>query len=118
MQSISGRGVKYCPAPDFLSAAFFSLFHAVRRAGNSAAHEIKGTHADALEALKFARQLGVWFHRTYGRQPRFKAGPFVPPPEPADATATLREEIETPPCRSPGRAASPGRSSGRRGCGC
>jgi hypothetical protein len=24
MQSISGRGVKYCPAPDFFSAAFFS----------------------------------------------------------------------------------------------
>jgi hypothetical protein len=24
MQSISGRGVKYWPAPDFLSAAFFS----------------------------------------------------------------------------------------------
>ena len=24
MQSIRGRGVKYCPAPDFLSSAFFS----------------------------------------------------------------------------------------------
>ena len=44
-------------------------------------------------ALKFARQLGIWFHRTYGKQPRFKAGPFVPPPEPVDATAALTEEI-------------------------
>ena len=24
MQSINGRGVKYCPAPDFFSLAFFS----------------------------------------------------------------------------------------------
>jgi type I restriction enzyme R subunit len=69
------------------------LLHALRKAGNSAVHEVKGTHADALEALKFARQLGVWFHRTYGKQPRFKAGPFVPPREPVDATAALKEEI-------------------------
>ena len=45
-------------------------------------------------ALKFARQLGIWFHRTYGKQPDFKPGPFVPPAEPVDATAPLREEIE------------------------
>jgi type I restriction enzyme R subunit len=69
------------------------LFHAVRRAGNSAAHDVKGTHADALEALKFARQLAVWFHRTYAKKPAFKAGPFVPPPEPVDATVALRAEI-------------------------
>jgi type I restriction enzyme R subunit len=69
------------------------LFHALRKAGNSAAHEAKGTHSEALEALKFARQLGIWFHRTYGKQPRFKAGPFVPPPEPLDPTAALAEEI-------------------------
>jgi type I restriction enzyme, R subunit len=70
------------------------LFHALRKLGNIAAHETKGSHSDALSALKFARQLGVWFHRTYGKQPNFKAGAFVPPPEPVDATARLKEEIE------------------------
>jgi type I restriction enzyme R subunit len=71
------------------------VFHALRKAGNRAAHEAKGNHTDALSALKFARQLGIWFHRTYGKQADFKPGPFLPPPEPVDATAPLRDEIET-----------------------
>jgi type I restriction enzyme R subunit len=70
------------------------VFHALRKAGNKAAHETTGNHSDALLALKFARQLGIWFHRTYGKKPDFKPGPFVPPAEPIDATAPLREEIE------------------------
>ena len=71
------------------------VFHALRKAGNRAAHEGRGSHSDALSALKFARQLGIWFHRTYGKQADFKPGPFIPPPEPVDATAPLREEIES-----------------------
>jgi type I restriction enzyme, R subunit len=71
------------------------VFHTLRKAGNSAAHEAKGSHSDALAALKLARQLGVWLHRTYGKQSGFKAGPFIPPPEPVDATAALTEEIES-----------------------
>src|SRR5438132_13503853 len=71
------------------------VFHALRKAGNRAAHEARGNHTDALSALKFARQLGIWFHRTYGKQADFKPGPFIPPPEPIDATAPLREEIES-----------------------
>jgi type I restriction enzyme, R subunit len=70
------------------------VFHALRKAGNRATHETKGSHSDALSALKFARQLGIWFHRTYGKEPDFKPTPFVPPPEPVDATAALKEEIE------------------------
>src|SRR6266851_4374242 len=71
------------------------VFHAIRKAGNKAAHETTGNHTDALSALKFARQLGIWFHRTYGKKPDFKPGPFVPPPAPVDATAALREEIDS-----------------------
>ncbi|HWK35168.1 type I restriction-modification system endonuclease [Sphingomonas sp.] len=70
------------------------IFHALRKAGNTAVHEVKGNHATALTALKFAWSLGIWFHRTYGRDAAFSAGAFVPPPEPVDATAALREEIE------------------------
>jgi len=43
--------------------------------------------------LKFARQLGLWFHRTYGREPNFNPGPFIPPSEPVDATLSLKDEI-------------------------
>lgn len=70
------------------------IFHALRKAGNTAVHELKGNHATALTALKLAWSLGIWFHRTYGRDAAFSAGAFVPPPEPVDATAALREEIE------------------------
>ncbi len=70
------------------------IFHALRKLGNVAVHEARGSHDNALTALKFARSLGVWFHRTYGRQPNFSHGAFIPPPEPVDATAQLREEIE------------------------
>ena len=69
------------------------LFHAIRKLGNVAVHDTKGGHADALASLKFARQLGIWFHRTYGRKPNFNPGAFVPPPEPVDATAALKAEI-------------------------
>jgi type I restriction enzyme R subunit len=70
------------------------LFHALRKAGNVAVHEIKGSHANALTALKLARSLGIWFHRTYASQPSFNPGAFVPPPEPVDATLALTQEIE------------------------
>lgn len=70
------------------------VFHQLRKLGNAAAHEQRGGHSEALTGLKLARQLGIWFHRTYGKQADFKAGAFVPPPEPVDATAALKAEIE------------------------
>src|SRR4051812_41571797 len=77
-----------------LSREVADIFHRLRKLGNVATHEIKGTHADALSGLKLARALGVWFHRTYAKEPTFKPGPFVPPPEPTDATAALKNEID------------------------
>jgi type I restriction enzyme R subunit len=38
------------------------VFHALRKAGNKAAHEARGNHAEALSALKFTRQLGIRDH--------------------------------------------------------
>ena len=70
------------------------VFHQLRKLGNVAAHEVRGSYSEALTGLKLARQLGIWFHRTYGKQPGFKPGAFVPPPEPVDATAALKAEIE------------------------
>lgn len=71
------------------------VFHALRKTGNAAVHDVRGGHAEALTALKFARSLGIWFHRTYGGQPNFNPGAFIPPPEPVDATVSLRQEIDT-----------------------
>ncbi len=69
------------------------LFHQLRMAGNRAAHAQTVDHGEALSTLKIARQLGIWFERTFG-DTRFSAGAFVPPPDPAAATTALHEELE------------------------
>ncbi len=69
------------------------LFHDLRRVGNEAVHQHRGDHVTALAGLKVARQLAVWFHRTFGDR-NFRAGPFEPPRPPLDLTATLRDELE------------------------
>jgi len=68
------------------------LFHQLRIDGNAAAHRREGDHAKALTCLKMARQLGIWFYRTFD-DARFKAGPFQPPRPPIDATAELSAEL-------------------------
>ncbi len=69
------------------------LFHAIRRAGNEATHEDRGDHATALTCLKLARQLAVWFHRTFADR-SYRAGPFVPPARPPDAAGALQAELD------------------------
>ena len=44
------------------------LFHHLRAVGNRATHQNEGNHAQALTALKVGRELGIWFHRTFGAQ--------------------------------------------------
>jgi type I restriction enzyme, R subunit len=69
------------------------IFHQIRIVGNRATHGQGGTHAEALTTLKLARELGIWFYRTFS-DPRFSAGPFVPPPDPSAATKALLDELE------------------------
>jgi type I restriction enzyme, R subunit len=69
------------------------LFHQLRIAGNRATHTHVGDHAEALSTLKIARELGIWFHRTFADK-KFSAGAFVPPPDPAATTKALQEELD------------------------
>jgi len=41
-----------------------------------------------------ARKLAVWFHKSFGGDKSFKAGPFLPPPDPRDTERELRTELE------------------------
>lgn len=68
------------------------LFHALRVSGNRAAHEHSGDHASALTSLKVARQLAIWFVRTF-YDPALAAGPFLPPQKPIDASVDLEAEL-------------------------
>jgi type I restriction enzyme R subunit len=70
-----------------------NLFHGLRQVGNAATHEIQGTHAEALYQLRMARELGVWFHRTFANS-SFKPGPFVPPADPRAESKALATELQ------------------------
>ncbi|MBX5191090.1 type I restriction-modification system endonuclease [Rhizobium sp. NZLR3b] len=70
------------------------IFHAVRKAGNEANHGFGGSSAEALSALKFCRALGIWYRRTYGRDPNFKPGPFVPPRPSQELDQATQSELD------------------------
>jgi len=70
------------------------LFHDLRRKGNSATHDGAGSRREALHQLRMARTLAVWFHRSLGNQPTFKAGAFVPPPDPSEEDRLLKTELD------------------------
>ena len=69
------------------------MLHDIRRVGNIATHDNAGTHATALTALKFARLLAIWLHRSFVNA-GFKAGPFIPPQRPPDPTVALQAELD------------------------
>lgn len=85
LRSLKARGIIPRDVADY--------FYHLKRAGNAALHENSGSAGEALHGLKIARALGIWYHKSYAGNPGFKAGPFVPPAPPADATDRLREEI-------------------------
>ncbi|MFN7146648.1 MAG: type I restriction-modification system endonuclease, partial [Myxococcota bacterium] len=86
VQRLAARGA--------LSSVVVQMFDGIRLSGNRAVHEGAGDHADALHQLKMARELAVWFQRSFGNNRKFDPGPFVPPAQPAREDAALREEIE------------------------
>ena len=71
-----------------------TLFHDLRRMSNVAVHEAKADHREALHQLRMARELAVWFQRSFGNSRKFDPGPFVPPSEPKKAETALHEELQ------------------------
>jgi len=71
----------------------YQMFSEVRRTGNAASHSLSGDHRTALASLKLARQIGLWFHRTF-KDADYQSGPFIPPPSPRNESEELRLEME------------------------
>jgi len=71
------------------------MFHLLRTRGNDAAHQIDHHigYKEGLEALKVAREVALWFHRSFGDNPDFKPGPFIYPDDPSQKLATLQQQI-------------------------
>lgn len=84
------RRLESCSA---ISGDTLDLFHELRKAGNRATHSLAGDQRTTLANLRYARRLGIWFHRSYGQQSNFKPGPFIPPADPVNETAALREAL-------------------------
>ncbi|MEY5099869.1 MAG: type restriction-modification system endonuclease [Pseudomonadota bacterium] len=71
------------------------MFHLLRQRGNEAAHQVDHRigYREGMEALKVAREVALWFHRSFGTAPDFKPGPFVLPDDPSQKLATLQQQI-------------------------
>lgn len=71
------------------------LFHTLRIEGNRATHQFRTRHREAMDGLKLARELAIWFHRSFSKVGAgFKPGPFVPPADPSAQLRQLHTDIE------------------------
>lgn len=69
-------------------------FHALRKLGNSAAHDITSSnHRDALKALQIGHALSLWFHGTFGGEKAnsLKQVAFIKPVDPSEKVRQLEE---------------------------
>jgi type I restriction enzyme R subunit len=72
-----------------------SLFHTLRIEGNKATHQFQTRHREAMDGLKVARSLAIWYHQSVGKQgTAFKPGPFAPPQDPSTQLRDLQTQIE------------------------
>ncbi|MGK9066287.1 type I restriction-modification system endonuclease [Stutzerimonas chloritidismutans] len=72
-----------------------NLFHTLRIEGNKATHQFHTQHREALDGLKVARELCIWYHKALGKAgSNFKAGPFVIPSDPSAPLRDLQSQIE------------------------
>lgn len=72
-----------------------NLFHTLRIEGNKATHQFRTLHKEAMDGLKLARELAVWFHRSFGKSGTgFNPGPFVAPTDPSQTLRLLQSEID------------------------
>ena len=72
-----------------------NLFHTLRIEGNKANHEFRTQHREAIDGLKIARALAIWYHQSFGKNTEtFKPGPFVTPSDPSAPLRDLQSQIE------------------------
>jgi type I restriction enzyme R subunit len=77
-----------------LDREVMDLFHDLRISGNAATHEFETKFGQAMDGLRSARTLAIWFHRTFGKNgDKFKPGAFKLPEDPAKNLRKLQSEI-------------------------
>jgi len=72
-----------------------NLFHTLRVEGNKATHGFRTQHREAVDGLRVARALAIWYHQSFGKDgSAFKPGPFVTPTDPSAPLRELQKQIE------------------------
>lgn len=72
-----------------------NLFHTLRVEGNKATHGFRTQHREALDGLRVARALAIWYHQSFGAGgSSFKPGPFITPADPSEPLRDLQAQIE------------------------
>jgi len=72
-----------------------NLFHTLRVEGNKATHGFRTQHREALDGLRVARALAIWYHQSFGAGgSSFKPGPFITPADPSEPLRDLQTQIE------------------------
>lgn len=77
-----------------LDSVVKDLFHTLRKEGNKAVHEYQTSHKQAIDALRLAHKLAVWFHRTFGDDANFKENLFKLPADPTEKLQKILDEKE------------------------
>lgn len=87
--------IRVLQGKDVLEFRQREMLHALRRAGNDAAHDNLGDTRLAMQNLKYARALAMWYHQVFlGGPPAGGYGPFRVPPDPRNAESDLKEDLE------------------------
>ncbi len=71
-------------------------FHALRKLGNPATHDItSSSHRDALKALQIGHALSAWFHQQFGGDVAkgFKPKSFIKPQDPSEKVRQLEQAL-------------------------
>lgn len=70
------------------------LFRVLRVEGNRATHGFTTQYREAMDGLRVARDLAIWYHRAFGRNAaEFKSGPFIAPKDPAKPLREVQAEV-------------------------
>lgn len=77
-----------------LSPQAEQIFQMLRKVGNKAAHDLTGNTERAVQLLRMARLLAVWFYRAFSKDVTTNLGEFQTPVDPATIADEQRAELE------------------------
>ena len=69
------------------------LFHSLRKEGNRAVHNFQTMHKEAIQGLKVARELALWYYRSF-EDLHFRATSFIAPQDPSKELQDLQTQIQ------------------------